>query len=178
MAVEPIHLALFNEDQIDSVTDALALLRRNGVPDRNISVISGVPFSERILGRPMNWTRVGLIGVAGAAVGFIAALALNLLPQVFYPIDVGRVPLFPVFTTFVTVFELTMLGLLISTFIGVFVETITPSYGPAGYDPRITDGKIGILYSCPPHVDCAAVDDLTALGAEFVPTVKEQKLWP
>ena len=53
-------------------------------------------------------------------------------------------------TSFVIFFELTMLGLLISTFIGVFVETISPSYGPQGYDPRITDGHIGILFSSTP----------------------------
>ena len=47
-----------------------------------------------------------------------------------------------------------------------------------GYDPRITDGKIGILFTCPPEVDCTSYDELVALGAELVPSVKEQKLWP
>ncbi|HZW02528.1 MAG TPA: quinol:electron acceptor oxidoreductase subunit ActD [Anaerolineaceae bacterium] len=178
MAYEPIHLALFDEDEINQASDAIALLREKGIPDRNMTVISGVPFSEHILGRPMNWTRVGLIGLAGALAGFVAAMVLNYGPQLFYPLEVGRVPLFPVFTAIVTTFEITMLGLLISTFIGVFVETITPSYGPEGYDPRITDGKIGILFTCPPEVDCASYDELVSLGAEMAPSVKEQKLWP
>lgn len=178
MAIEPIHLALFNEDQINQAADAIALLRDKGVDDRNMTVISGVPFSEHILGRPMNWTRVGWIGLAGALAGFAVAMALNYGPQLFYPLEVGRVPLFPVVTSIVTTFELTMLGLLISTFIGVFVESIAPSYGPDGYDPRITDGKIGILFTCPPEVDCTSYDELVALGAELVPSVKEQKLWP
>jgi hypothetical protein len=35
----------------------------------------------------------------------------------------------------VVIFELTMLGLLLSTFLGVFIEMISPTYGPAGLRP-------------------------------------------
>jgi hypothetical protein len=66
------------------------------------------------------------------------------------------------------IFELTMLGLLISTFLGVFVETISPSYGPKGYHPKISDGNIGVLYTCPEELDGTIHAALFALGAEFV----------
>jgi len=178
MITEPIHLALFEEDQINEAAEAISILRSQGVPDRNISVISGVPLSEHILGRPMSWSRVGLIGLVGAVAGFLAALAITYLPVLIYPLNVGRMPVFPIPTTLVVVFELTMLGLLISTLLGVFVETITPSYGPHGYDLRIAHGKIGILFTCPPEVDCESYDQLVALGAELTHNLQERKLWP
>ena len=61
-----------------------------------------------------------------------------------------------------------MLGLLISTFLGVFIETISPSYGPSGYHPKISDGQIGILFACPPDLDEQMHAALAGLGAQMV----------
>ena len=135
MARRIIHLALFKEDQVDETSEALEALRGMGIVDQDISVISGTPFSEKMLGRPMSWTNVPLIGAAGAVVGFIAAAALNFGTPLLYPIRVGGMPLQTIPTSFIIFFELTMLGLLIATFLGVFIEMISPSFGPAGLRP-------------------------------------------
>ena len=63
-----------------------------GVSDKDMSVISGVPFSEKMLGRPMSWTRVPLIAGAGALVGFLTAAFLNFGTPLLYPIRVGGMP--------------------------------------------------------------------------------------
>jgi hypothetical protein len=167
MPKEPVHLAIFKEDRIDEAAEAVELLRGLGIADKDMSILSGIPYSEHILGRPMNWTRIGLIGMGGALVGFVTALALSLGTQSLYPIRVGNQPFWAIPTSIVVVFELTMLGLLISTFIGVFVETITPSYGPKGYDPRVSDGNIAILFTCPPDLDEKIHAALAPLGAEL-----------
>jgi hypothetical protein len=44
-----------------------------------------------------------------------------------YPLTVGGMPLIPIPTTIVVIFELTMLGMLLATFFGVFIEMISPS---------------------------------------------------
>ncbi|HWQ03765.1 MAG TPA: quinol:electron acceptor oxidoreductase subunit ActD [Longilinea sp.] len=167
MPKEPVHLAIFKEDRIDDAAEAVERLRGLGIADKDMSILSGIPYSEHILGRPMNWTRIGLIGMGGALVGFVIALALSLGTQSLYPIRVGNQPFWAIPTSIVVVFELTMLGLLISTFIGVFVETITPSYGPKGYDPRVSDGNIAILFTCPPDLDEQIHAALAPLGAEL-----------
>ena len=148
MADDTVHMAFFKEDQIDQAAEAIATLRSLGIADSDISVISGVPFSEKILGRPMSWTRVGLIGLAGAVVGFLTAQLLNIGTVIQYPIRVGGMPYFPIPTSIVVTFELTMLGLLIATFIGVFIETISPSFGPQGYHPKVS----GWAYRHPVHL--------------------------
>jgi hypothetical protein len=163
-----VHMALFKEGQIDHAAEAVAQLHAQGISHDDISVISGVPYSEKILGRPMSWSRVPRIALAGAGVGFVAAALLTFGTPALYPLVVGNQPVFPIPTSIVVIFELTMLGLLISTFLGVFVETISPSYGPKGYHPKISDGNIGVLYTCPEELDGNIHAALFALGAEFV----------
>jgi hypothetical protein len=172
-----VHLALFSEESVDEVAHALDLLRSMGVSDSDISVISGVPFSEKMLGRPMSWTRVPLIAGIGAVVGFLTAAFLNFGTPLLYPVRVGGMPLQTLPTSFVLQFELTMLGMLISTFIGVFVETIAPSFGPRGYDERVTDGQIGVLFQASADLDPKLHESLTGLGAEIVHGAEDKKLW-
>jgi len=138
MTYDRTHIALFKEDQLDQVTDALERIQKIGIPEWDISIISGVPIHEKALGRPISWTRIPIIGMAGAFLGFLAASFLNFGTPWLYPLRVGGQPFFPIPTSIVVTFELTMLGLLISTFIGVFVETLSPTYGPTGYHPDVT----------------------------------------
>ena len=176
MADDNIHLALFKEDKIGQVADALGRLRELGIDDKDISVISGVPFSDKILGRPMIWTRVPQIGLVGAALGFGIAMFLNFGTPALYTLHVGGQSAFPIPTSIVVTFELTMLGLLLSTFVGVFVEMISPSYGPKGYHPKVSDGHIGILFTCPSELDRKMHVALTELGAELVHNSEVSKL--
>ena len=178
MTESVVHLALFNEDQIDHAAEAIQKLRNLGVSDKDISVISGIPFSEKILGRPMHWTNITRVGLGGAVAGFLAAVFFSHGTPLLYPVHVAAMPLTPIPTSIVVIFELTMLGLLISTFIGVFVETITPSYGPRGYHPEVSDGKIGILFASRAELDDSIHHQLEPLGAELVHNVEEEKLWP
>jgi len=167
MAQNTVHIALFDEEQVDTVSEAISRLRRMGVYDRNMTILSGIPFSERILGRPMGWTRIGLIGLVGAAAGVVISLVLNLGTPLLYPVRVGGMPYLPIPPTIVLTFELGMLGLMLSVFLGVLLETLTPTYGPKGYDPRVSDGHIGILFTCKPELAERANQMLTELGAEL-----------
>jgi hypothetical protein len=178
MANGTVHLALFNEDQINETAEAIAKLHSLGIGNEEISVISGVPISDRVLGRPMSWTRVPVIAGAGAVVGFIAAAILVFGTQIFYPIQAGAMPNAPIPTSIVVLFELTMLGLLVSTLLGVVIEMISPSFGPAGYDISITDGKIGILFTSPTDKDGEIHEQFEKFGAQIIHRAEVKKLWP
>jgi len=172
--VDTVYLALFKEDQINQASEAVTGLRRLGIRDKEISIISGIPYSEKILGRPMSWTRVPLIAILGAGGGLVTALTLTFGTVYLYPLRVGGQPFYAIPTSIVVIFELTMLGLMLSTFLGVFIETISPSFGPKGYHPKISDGQIAILFECPQKLEQNAHKILSELGAEIVhqPEVK------
>jgi len=172
-----VHLALFKEEEIDQVAAAVSRLQELQIPDKEFSVLSGVPLSEKILGRPMSWSRVTTFGLIGTLIGFLIAVGLNIVPIIQYPHVVGGQPLFAIPVAIVIIFELSMLGLLISTFIGVFIEMISPSYGPKGYHPKISDGYIGVLINCPGGADRSLHESLDALGAELVYHLEDKKLW-
>jgi hypothetical protein len=78
--------------------------------------------------------------------------------------------------TVVLVFEMTMLGMLASTFIGVFLDSSFPSYRPKEYIPEISDGKIAIFYSIEEERQAQVEKALNSLGAESISPAERRPL--
>jgi Alternative complex III, ActD subunit len=166
MSEGTIHLALFNA--IDPAADAISKLRELGIPDQDMTIISSVPYSDRMLGRPISWTFVPKIAIGGFIVGFVISILLNLGTPLLYPIRVGSMPFLSIPTSLVLTFEISMLGLMLATFLGVIWESAYPSFGPKEYRQEISDGRIAVVFNCPPEIHTIAHDTLAALGAEWV----------
>jgi hypothetical protein len=161
-----IHLALFNE--LDPATEAIARLRELGIPDTNMNILSGVPYSDKMLGRPPSRSLVPWFSVAGFLVGFLISLALNFGTPLMYPIHVGGMPIISVPTSLVMMFEISMLGMMVFTFLGVLWESNFPAYGKRVYHPDVSNGKIGVEFICPPEIHTQAHELLADLGADWV----------
>ncbi len=163
-----VMLALFKEPE--SAAEALDELRKRGIDDRDMTVLSGIPYPTRVLGRPMVWERLPLVALSGAAVGFLIGIFLNVVTPLLYPIPVGGQPLVAIPPAAVITYEFTMMGLMVSTFLGILWESTVPSFGPKQYHSRISQGRVGVLFSC--SADQAG--ELSALlvqnGAEEVVT--------
>jgi len=155
-------------DDIDPASDAVEYLHELGIEDDYITVISGIPVSEAMLGRPHQWSNVPRLALGGALAGFLIGLFLSFGTPLMYPIFVGGQPLLPIPPSIVVTFEMTMLGMLVSTFLGVFLDSYFPSYKPKKYLPVISDGKIAILYSCPVEKEQVSREGLLRLGASSV----------
>jgi hypothetical protein len=93
-----------------------------------------------------------------------------------YPLLVGGQPIFPVPQGIIITFEMTMLGLMGFSFIGLFVDSGFPSYTPKEYTPEISDGKVALLFSCPTDEQGKFVDALKNVGAESVAPVEARQL--
>jgi hypothetical protein len=161
-----IHLALF--DEIDPAILAIEKLRDLGVPDKEMTIISSVPYTEKILGRPITWTVLPKLAIGGFFAGMIASLLLNLGTPLQYPIRVGNMPYLPIPTTIILTFEMSMLGLLVFTFLGVIWENAFPSFGPKEYRKEVSDGKIALVFTCPSEIHTQAHTALADLGAEWM----------
>lgn len=171
---EKTFLALFAD--IDPAAEAIGHLKEMGVSEERINVISGIPFAGPMLGRPHQWTNVPRLALGGAVVGFLIGLFFAAGTPQIYPIYVGGQPLIPVPPTIITLFEMTMLGMLLATFLGVFLDSYFPSYRPMEYVPEISDGKIAVLFRCPEEEGQRWTETLKTLGAESVSPVEAVEL--
>lgn len=169
-------LGLYHE--ATSTADTIDRLRDLGVPDEAITVMSGVPYKADILGRRPVYERLVPIALIGAVGGFLAALFLTVVTPHLYPIFVGGQPLVPGPPTIIIVFEFTMLGALLATFGGLLAEIAFPTIGRQDYDPRITEGHIGVLAvvdeALAPQVESA----LEVSGAHHLKTAEAGELRP
>ncbi|HSR32994.1 MAG TPA: quinol:electron acceptor oxidoreductase subunit ActD [Anaerolineae bacterium] len=136
-------LGLFHE--ATSTADTIDRLRELGVQEDAITVMSGVPYTPEMLGRRPVYERLAPIALIGAVGGFLAALFLTVVTPHLYEIPVGGQPLVSVPPSIIIIFEFTMLGTLLATFGGLLAEIAFPSVGRQDYDPRITEGHIGVL---------------------------------
>ena len=167
-------LALFTE--IDPAVGAIDRLREHGVKDDQMNVISGIPLTNQILGRPRVWSNVPRLALGGAVGGLLFGLFLAAGITNLYPLKIGGQGLVSGAPSVVLFFEMMMLGLLASTFLGVFLDSKFPSYRPKEYIAEISEGKIAILYSIPEEKENEVKDVLNSLGAESVSPAERRQL--
>src|SRR5512137_839693 len=101
-------IGLFHE--ATPTADTLDRLRELGVTDDKITVMSGIPYSAEMLGRPPVRTRVGRMALIGALLGLLTAVFLSVGIFLLYPLAQGGQPIVPVPPTLIVLFEVTMLG--------------------------------------------------------------------
>lgn len=169
-------LAVFPD--LEPAANAIEHLRSIGVHDDCMNIISGIPVTEAMLGRPHQWTNVPRIAMGGAILGFGAGFFLAYItPYIYpYPIQVSTQSFIPGPPTVVVLFELTMLCMLLSTFLGVFLDSFFPNYRPMKYVPEVSDGKIAILVECSHVEEQKVTDALKKMGAESVNPAEAQHL--
>ena len=155
---------LFKE--VDQAADAIEELRNSGVADDDMEVISGLPFSHHILGRPEQKSRVPLFAISGAVFGFVVSILLNLGTPLLYPVHVGGFPLLSGPPTIVLTFEISMLGLMVFTFFGFIWENQFPKLKPMEYSPKISDGYIAIIFQCESSQHVSLLQKMEDLGGE------------
>ncbi len=167
-------LALFED--IDPAAEAIDKLHEMGVTDDRLNVISGVPFSHKMLGRPHPWTNVSRLALGGAAAGFVVGIFLNFGTPHLYNVSVGGQYITPIPPGLIIIFEMTMLFALLSTFLGVFLDSFFPNYRPMEYVPEISDGKIGLFFKIPEADQEKFTSALNQLGAESVQPTEARQL--
>ena len=167
-------MALFHE--VTPVADVLDELRERQIDEHDITVISGIPYPPQVLGRPMIWGQLPIIAISGAVVGFLVGNFLNVGTPLLYSIRVGGQALVPIPPSAIITYEFTMMGLLVSTFLGVLWESSFPSFGPKRYHPKISEGYIAVLFQCAPPDRAAMEEMLQEHGAEEVVNPPEARL--
>jgi hypothetical protein len=159
-------MGLFQD--IERTADTLDELRALGIPDADITVLSSLPHSTGILGRPHIKSRLPVISLVSGIVGLLVGVFLTVVTPYLYVIRVGGHPIVPAPPTVLLLYVFTMLFLILGTFGGMLWLNAFPSYGPQYYDPSLTDGRISVLFRCPSEQKEAAIAILEAQEAENI----------
>ena len=75
-------LAVFPD--LEPAADAIDKLRSLGISDDQMNVISGVPVTEAMLGRPNQQTNVPRLALGGAIGGFLIGVFLIFTPLIYF----------------------------------------------------------------------------------------------
>jgi hypothetical protein len=174
MADKLILLALFAD--IEPAVTAMDKLREMGIEDKQMDIISGIPYNHEILGRPNVPTFIPKLALGGAIIGWFIAIFLTFGTPFLFSLHVGGQPVYPIPPFYIVAFEMTMLGLMGTAFVGLFLAGRFPNYEPNIYIPEISDGKIAIAFPCSESDQTVFVGAMKNLGAEQVRPVEANPL--
>jgi hypothetical protein len=147
-------------------------LRAAGVAARDVAVISAEPFDEYEFGRRDAATRLPWIAAAGGVLGLTFGAWLTTMTQRAWPIETGGMPIVAWWPNLIIMFELTMLGAIVATVVGLLITAGLPARDVSMYDPAITDGFILVGVRNPPRDLVTSLERaLTAVGGARAKTL-------
>ena len=161
-------LGIFKDPE--STASAVDSIKQAGIGTRDFDILSGVPYPEGTFGEHVSGHKLFVFPLIGAVCGFSVALLLTLGTQVSFPMVQGGKPLIAIPPMMVIMYEGTMLGAILFTVLGVIFESRLPRGSVGLYDPRITEGYIGLLVSCPEDKFSSVEQALRGAGAEDIKT--------
>ena len=100
--------------------------------------------------------------------GFSLSLFLTTATQLAYPLITGGKPILSIFAMLIIMYEMTMLSAVIFSVIGIIFESRLPNISPGVYDPRITEGYIGVVISVEDSELNKAKEILSKTGSEEI----------
>jgi hypothetical protein len=156
-------------DRPDAAQRAYTGLKRAGISPRDISVISAEPFEAFEFSHRDHSMILFRLALLGGLLGFASAVALVRGTEVAWPIVTGGMPIVAWYPNLVIMFEMTMLGAILTTVISLLISARLPRFRKSLYDPAVADGKI--LVGVPQASD-AVRDTLASAGAVTVKTAE------
>jgi hypothetical protein len=148
---------------------AVENLRAAGVADRDITVISSEPFDHFEFGHRDAATAMPWIATAAAAVGLVLTYYLLSASQHAWPLVTSGMPIAPLWTNLIIIFEMTMLCAILATIATLVVTAFWSDRGKKLYDPAVSDGFI--LVGVEDAADTAKLEPALAISGGQVKTV-------
>ena len=153
-------------------------LREAGFSTHDYDVLTDTPYPEEAFGEHVAPHKLFVFPLIGAFCGFSVAILLTIATQISYPLVQGGKPIIAIPPMMIIMYEGTMLGAIIFTVLGLIFESRLPRFGLGVYDPRITEGYIGLIMSVPEERFPAAEAALRKAGAEDIRHDREPRMAP
>lgn len=124
----------------------MAALRREGlrlrVKGSAIVLMSCEPLEEEGFGWEDQKTPMPWLAVLGAFAGGVCGYLLASFTQRTYPLPTGGMPIVAMWPTGIVMYELTMLGAIVTTILTFLIGAKLPNFKKCLYDPEVTNGRI------------------------------------
>jgi Protein of unknown function (DUF3341) len=129
----------------EAAAGAVAALRAAGFAPAHLEVLTDAPYPEGAFGEEPVRHRLYVFPVVGAACGLVVGVLVTIAVQVAYPMVQGGKPLLSIPPMINVLYEGTLLGAIVLTVAGVLFESRLPDFSGDPYDPRISEGCVGVL---------------------------------
>lgn len=139
-------LGLFKE--AEKAAAATEALEKVGYGSDNFDILTGSPYPEGAFGEREVKHRLYVFPFIGAILGLSTAILLTTGTQLAFPLVTGGKPILSIPTMLIIAYEGTMLGAILFTVLGIFFESRIPNFKLGLYDPRITEGYVGVTLEC------------------------------
>jgi ActD protein len=127
----------------ESAQRAYDRLKKAGLAERRITVLSSEPMEEYEFGQRDRGTIITWLAAGGGLIGLIGAYLLTSITQKVWAIDTGGMPIVTNWTNMIVLFELTMLSAIVTTVLTLLITANIPSWKkPELYDPLVSEGRI------------------------------------
>jgi len=155
-------------DKPDAAQRAYTTLKRAGISPRDIAVVSGEPFEAFEFSHRDHSMVLFRLALLGGVIGFVSAVALVVGTERAWPLVTCGMPIVAWYPNLVIIFEMTMLGAIVTTVVSLLVSAKLPRFSKSLYDPAVSDGKIlvGVVGGAE-----VVREALTATGASAVKTI-------
>ena len=156
--------ALYTEGE--AAQRAVNGLRRAGLADNQITVITGAPMEDfefsHIGGKNPLW----YAACGGGLAGLLFGTWLTRLTEVDWPINTGNMPIVAWWPNLIVMFELTMLGAIVATVATLVIGGGLLRRRPALYDPEVSNGKILVGVENPPDTNVPNLERALKVGPD------------
>ena len=146
----------------DAAQRAVDNLHAAGFADDRITIVSGEPYEEYAFAHQDRATWMWHIAAAGGFLGLAIGTWLTRMTELAWPLPTGNMPIVAWWPNLIIMFELTMLGGILSAVGTLLVTAKLPGRRTALYDPAVMDGKILVGVDNPS--DTAAIEQALAGG--------------
>lgn len=135
-------------DKSTKAADAIDELHVLGIAEKDIEVMTGVPYPEQALGHHREWLRLPFVVLGGALAGLLFGIFLSVITPTLYPLTLGGRSVVTGPPAAIITYVFTMMAIIVSTFLGVLWEMGFPSFEPKHYHKLVTSGYIAVLLEC------------------------------
>ena len=131
-------------------------------------MISSEPFDHFEFGHLDAGTAMPWIAAGAALFGLVTTYYLLGVSQMSWPLKTAGMPIVPLWTNLIIIFEMTMLSAIIATVITLLVTAGIPSRGGKMYDSEVSDGYILVGVENP--ADASKLEPALAISGARVKT--------